>query len=92
MKTEDIQNGEKSNKYGFDIFILPVDILFVYVGSVNNMMRDGLICHIVCAPHANRLVPGHFTTKTPEIEQYTKKYTKREIYQFKVCLYGINNK
>lgn len=58
---------------------LPVDILFVDVGPVNNLMRDGLICHLVCATNANRLVPGHLTTKAPgrQQQQYTKHKKKK---------------
>lgn len=52
---------------------LPVDILFVNTGPVNNVMGDGLICHFVCATNAHRLVPGYLTSKTPERQQ---KYTK----------------
>lgn len=52
---------------------LPVDILFANTGPVNNLMGDGLICHIVCATNAHRLVPGYLTSKTPERQQ---KYTK----------------
>lgn len=52
---------------------LPVDILFANTGPVNNLMGDSLICHIVCATNAHRLVPGYLTSKTPERQQ---KYTK----------------
>lgn len=47
------------------IFPVPVDVLLVYVGSVNNLMSDGLIRHIVCGTDANRLVPGDLCTETP---------------------------
>lgn len=52
---------------------LPVDILFLDIGSVNNLMCDGLISHLVCATNANRLVPGHHATKTPGRQQQHRK-------------------
>lgn len=65
--------------------ILPVDVLFVNVGSVNNLMRDGLICHIVCAADANRSVPGHLSTKTPERQQQQTEDKTAAVRQFEVC-------
>lgn len=32
---------------------IPVDVLFIYVWSVNNLMGDGLIRHVVSAANAN---------------------------------------
>jgi len=44
---------------------VPVDVLFVDVGSVNDLMRDALVRHLVRAADADGLVPGHFSTETP---------------------------
>lgn len=48
---------------------LPVDVLLVNVWPVNNVVSDGLICHIVRAANANWFVPGHLATETPERQQ-----------------------
>lgn len=44
---------------------IPVDVLLLCIWSVNNLVGDGLVRHIVRATNANRLVPGHLTAKTP---------------------------
>lgn len=68
---------------------LPVDILFVDVGSVNNLMRDGLILHLVCAADANRLVPGHLATKAPGSQQQHTKDRKGALHQFEAYAHGL---
>lgn len=66
---------------------LPVDVLFVDVGSVNNVVCDGFIRHIVCAANANRLVPGHFTSKTPGMQQALCQFT---VHEDGFCIFSCN--
>lgn len=58
---------------------LPVHVLFVDVGPVNNLMCDGFICLLVCATDANRLVPGHLSAKTPATQQQLRSISKMSI-------------
>lgn len=53
------------NKTLGQLTLLPVEVLFVHVGSVNNLMCNGLICLLVCATNGHRLVPRNLATKSP---------------------------